>query len=187
MVAVFSQDFGGGIGSRQERKNESQEARRRTSSPHQINAIQRGVIRLTETNIPRVCRSCCIARALCLRPARALGFSECVHCRESRQAKQLIRSSPPIPTSKGRQGGCFRHAVAAGMLHSRIGLTRQQQVRSNTELASSREIKLRCSVLLPIFLHIAQVCISEGYCCLLDLIRIDFYPSHNRITRSEHG
>ena len=52
---------------------------------------------------------------------------------------------------------------------------------------SSRRIKLRCSVLLPIVIGIAQASISEGYCCLLDLIRIGFYPSHNRITRSEHG
>ena len=51
---------------------------------------------------------------------------------------------------------------------------------------TSEEIKLRCSNLLPIIIHISQACISEGFCCLLDMIRIGFYPSHNRITRSKH-
>ena len=48
-------------------------------------------------------------------------------------------------------------------------------------------IRGRCSDLLPIILHLSQACVSEGYCCMLDFMRIGYYPSRNRINRSIDG
>ena len=52
---------------------------------------------------------------------------------------------------------------------------------------TSDEIKERCSNLLPIVLHISHACVSEGYCSMLDLMPIGYYPSRDRITRSVDG
>ena len=52
---------------------------------------------------------------------------------------------------------------------------------------ASDNIKHCCSNLLPIVLHISQACVSEGYCGMLDFMRIGCYPSQNRITRSVDG
>ena len=51
----------------------------------------------------------------------------------------------------------------------------------------SESLRNRCSKLFPVVMYLSQALVSEGYCLLLDFMRVGYYPSTNRVTNSREG